>query len=91
MLNVLKLKNFTCFSDATFSFSKGLNVFIGENASGKSHILKLCYALLRSLRNRKKNTSERIVQSRTSKSFDCGVQAKFSRSSHVSVTGCNTL
>lgn len=43
----LRLKNFTVFEDATFSFSPGLNVLIGANATGKSHVLKAAYALLK--------------------------------------------
>ncbi|HQU43465.1 MAG TPA: AAA family ATPase, partial [Pirellulales bacterium] len=43
----LKVKNFTVFEEATFEFSPGLNVIIGENGTGKSHLLKLMYALLK--------------------------------------------
>jgi AAA15 family ATPase/GTPase len=39
----MDLKNFTVFSDVTFNFTKGCNVFIGENSSGKSHALKAAY------------------------------------------------
>lgn len=41
----LQLKNFTIFSDLQINFSPGLNVIIGENATGKSHLLKLGYVL----------------------------------------------
>lgn len=40
----LELKNFTVFADAKFEFCPGINVLIGENASGKTHVLKLLYA-----------------------------------------------
>lgn len=46
-IQALSLKNFTAFSEATFEFSPGLNVLIGENGTGKSHVLKASYALLR--------------------------------------------
>lgn len=46
MLNALHLENFTVFSDANLDFGKHLNVIIGENGSGKSHILKAAYAAL---------------------------------------------
>ncbi|MBO1926314.1 AAA family ATPase [Thiomicrorhabdus sp. 6S2-11] len=46
MLNSFKVKNLTVFSEADFSFSSGLNVIIGENGCGKSHILKSVYALI---------------------------------------------
>ena len=54
MLKILKVKNFTCFSQAELKFSKGLNVFIGENGTGKSHLLKLGYVILRSLKSMQK-------------------------------------
>jgi ABC-type transport system involved in cytochrome c biogenesis ATPase subunit len=41
----LRLRNFTAFSELDIGFSPGLNVIIGENATGKSHLLKLCYTL----------------------------------------------
>lgn len=49
MLKTLDIKNFTCFPKAHLNFSPGLNVIVGENGTGKSHLLKLGYALLRSL------------------------------------------
>ena len=49
MLAKLALKNFTIFKNVEFAFSQGLNVLIGENGTGKSHILKLCYALQKAL------------------------------------------
>ena len=41
----LELENFTCFSKAAFDFSSGINVFIGENGTGKTHVLKILYCL----------------------------------------------
>lgn len=46
----LTLQGFTVFQDATFEFAGGVNVFIGENGAGKSHILKLVYALTEATR-----------------------------------------
>lgn len=48
MIQQLKLNHFTCFEDTTFDFSEGINVFIGENGTGKTHILKLLFAILKS-------------------------------------------
>lgn len=45
MLKRLKLKNFTVFPDLDLTFSPGLNIVVGENGAGKSHLLKLSYAL----------------------------------------------
>ena len=47
MLKTLELQNFTVFKEATLNFSPGLNVIIGENGTGKSHLLKLGYAMMR--------------------------------------------
>jgi energy-coupling factor transporter ATP-binding protein EcfA2 len=44
-LNNLNLANFTAFSNLNIDFSPGLNVIIGENATGKSHLLKLGYSI----------------------------------------------
>lgn len=46
MLKSLHLKNFTVFADATFDFGTHLNVIVGENGSGKSHVLKAAYAAI---------------------------------------------
>ena len=43
MITHLKLKNFTVFKEADLEFSPGLNVIIGENGTGKTHLLKLGY------------------------------------------------
>ncbi len=43
-LKELFLENFTVFSKLDIKFSKGINIFIGENGTGKTHILKVLYA-----------------------------------------------
>lgn len=45
MLTQLNLTNFTVFADAEFRFAKGLNVVVGENGAGKSHVLKAAYTI----------------------------------------------
>lgn len=55
MLKHLNIRNFTVFAEADFEFSKGLNVIVGTNGTGKSHVLKLGYAVLRSLTSRLRN------------------------------------
>lgn len=40
----LKLKNYTVFEEATFEFDDGINILIGENGTGKTHIIKLLYS-----------------------------------------------
>ncbi len=43
-LTKAKLENFTAFKDLEVEFSPGINALIGANGTGKSHLLKLCYA-----------------------------------------------
>lgn len=45
MLKRLHLRNFTVFADADFVFGPGLNVLVGTNGTGKSHVLKVGYAV----------------------------------------------
>ena len=44
LLAKIEVENFTVFDHITIPFSKGLNVFVGENGVGKTHIMKLAYA-----------------------------------------------
>ncbi len=60
----LQVRNFTVFEQADFEFASGINVFIGENGTGKSHVLKLIYALLKGVRERKAEKSEAAVYQR---------------------------
>lgn len=45
-LTSLSIKNFTVFQDEEITFAPNLNVIVGENGAGKSHLLKLGYSLL---------------------------------------------
>jgi ABC-type lipoprotein export system ATPase subunit len=49
-LTRLELHRLTAFEDAVFDFASGVNVLIGENGTGKSHVLKLIYCLNESVR-----------------------------------------
>lgn len=45
MLNRITLQNHTVFSEQAIDFSANLNVIVGENGAGKTHLLKIIYAL----------------------------------------------
>ena len=47
MISSLKLADFTCFGDNKFDFCNGINVFIGANATGKTHLLKILSVALK--------------------------------------------
>lgn len=44
MLEKIKFEKFTAFERLEVAFSPGVNVFVGENGTGKTHILKAAYA-----------------------------------------------
>lgn len=46
MLKSLRLVNFTVFPEATFDFGRQLNVIVGENGLGKTHVMKAAYCVL---------------------------------------------
>lgn len=48
-LRRLNACGFTVFDDQQFEFSEGLNVIVGENGAGKTHLLKLAYAATKAL------------------------------------------
>ena len=45
MFDKLILDNFGAFKHAELHFTKGLNIFVGENGTGKTHLMKLMYCM----------------------------------------------
>ena len=43
-LTKVKLERFTAFDHLDLEFSPGVNVLIGANGTGKTHLMKVCYA-----------------------------------------------
>ena len=50
-LGRLKLSDFSAFKASELEFVDGLNVFVGANGTGKTHILKLMYAMVEAHRS----------------------------------------
>lgn len=40
----IKLENYTVFEDHQIEFDPGINIFIGENGTGKTHLFKVLYS-----------------------------------------------
>ena len=40
----VKLENFTVFENLDLEPSPGINVLVGANGTGKTHLMKVCYA-----------------------------------------------
>ena len=43
-LTRIELEDFTAFSKLGLDFSPGINVLVGTNGTGKTHLMKVCYA-----------------------------------------------
>lgn len=56
----LHVKNFTVFADNLFEFSDGINVLIGKNSTGKTHLLKLMASTLKGIGGMENFTQENI-------------------------------
>ncbi len=64
MIERLKLKNFTVFDDLSVDFSSKINVIIGENGTGKTHLLKAAYGLcsgISSIKNKSEFDGKELV------------------------------
>lgn len=46
MIKSLEVKDFTVFPKAKFDFGQHLNLIVGENGVGKTHVLKLAYSIV---------------------------------------------
>ena len=50
-LTKIEVENFTVFEKMIIPFNKGLNVLVGENGVGKTHLMKLAYAACQASRH----------------------------------------
>jgi DNA-binding response OmpR family regulator len=61
-LTQLAFKNLTLFPEATLEFSPQLNIFIGENGTGKTHLLKSAYSILAATAELRLKTEEKLTE-----------------------------
>lgn len=60
IIKKIKLENYTVFENQHIDFCPGINIFIGENGSGKTHILKALYSACQSV-SKKISFSHKLV------------------------------
>jgi len=58
----IDIKNFTVFENIKCEFSPGINIFMGENGTGKTHMLKILYAITNTEKYNKSFESENKFQ-----------------------------
>lgn len=56
----IKFQNYTVFEDQQMEFSPGINVIIGENGTGKTHLMKALYSACQSA-DKKTSFSHKLV------------------------------
>ncbi len=61
MITHLTLKNFVAFTDLAIDFSRGINIIIGENGTGKTQLLKAILALC-GAEARSEDTGEQLAR-----------------------------
>ncbi|MGZ0080042.1 AAA family ATPase [Methylomonas sp. YC3] len=61
MLDKIKFEKFTAFEKLEVKFSEGINIFVGENGTGKTHILKATYSAC-DISKSQKNFADKIAK-----------------------------
>lgn len=84
IIKSLRLENYTVFKENSLTFHDGINVFIGENATGKTHVLKLLYSACKA---GKKDTGfgEKIVKTMLPDHFQLARLVKKSVGNHKAI------
>lgn len=62
MITGFKADNFTVFTDLKIDFTSGINILIGENGTGKTHIMKAIYSACCTIDGREERTLEQKLK-----------------------------
>ena len=60
-LTRLELDYFTAFTNLKLDLSPGINVLVGGNGTGKTHLMKVCYAACEASRSRRDDFFQKLV------------------------------
>ena len=60
-LTRVELENFTAFRSLKLDLCPGINVLVGANGTGKTHLMKVCYAACDASRNRGDDFGRKLV------------------------------
>jgi len=90
MYKSLKIEKFTAFEKLEMEFSPGINIFVGANGTGKTHILKLIYAASNITRSQK-SLAEKINKVFLPSKNEIGRLIKRSGSNSTGYVECTRL
>lgn len=62
MLKEIKIERFTAFDDLDVKLSEGINVLIGANGTGKTHLMKLLYGAMQQADSRTEKNMDQTLQ-----------------------------
>lgn len=62
MLTGIKIENFTAFDNLEIELSEGINVLIGANGTGKTHLMKLLYGAMQQADSNAVKTMDQTLQ-----------------------------
>ncbi len=62
MLKEIKIEKFTAFEELDVKLSKGINVLIGANGTGKTHLMKFLYGAMQLADSRAEKSMDQIIQ-----------------------------
>lgn len=62
MLTGIKIENFTAFDNLEIELSEGINVLIGANGTGKTHLMKLLYGAMQQADSSAVKTMDQTLQ-----------------------------
>ena len=84
-INSISVENFTAFEKIEIDFCAGINVFIGENGTGKTHLLKILYAFCESEFTQEQESGENII---FRSDFNCKLRNYFQSEGFNRLTWC---
>ena len=70
MIQELELSNYTVFKKTHFRFGANLNVIVGDNGTGKTHLLKILFAISNIMRELQKKDGNQFTNECLSSSFE---------------------
>jgi len=89
-ITAIQLERFTTFQKNRIEFSPGLNVFIGANGTGKTHLMKVAYAAC-DISKTKQDYAEKLIRVFLPRSARWAVWSNVRRGVPVAMLRCSGM